>query len=279
MPSNGSRRSTLGGIGVSLQRKFDAMAQDAASFLRATAPLFYYRLKSVRLPPSPLIFGCGDLHLENFGSYAGDNRLIYFDQNDFDEAALMPAAVELVRLLTSILITVRLHEPDDVEASRAARSALSAYCAALVVGKSLWIERELARGAVADLLDGLAGRTRRDQLDLFTRIGRQGRRKLLRDWRRTFPLTDAEKIFGKQVKATLAFIGKERGEAGFWKLLISPAASPARAASASRATWRWSRATATRTVIFSSTSNRLGPRPRSAPSTRLSPNSRAKRSA
>src|ERR1700738_174488 len=73
-----------------LQRKFDAMAHDASSFLRATAHLFFERLTTIALPHSPLVFGCGDLHLENFGSYSGDNRLTYFDQNDFDEAALMP---------------------------------------------------------------------------------------------------------------------------------------------------------------------------------------------
>src|SRR6516164_7236485 len=110
-----------------LQRKFDAMAHDASSFLRATAHLFFERLKDIALPASPLIFGSGDLHLENFGSYSGENRLTYFDQNDFDEAALMPAAVEMARFLASIMVTIRLHEPDDLDPKRAAKRALEAY--------------------------------------------------------------------------------------------------------------------------------------------------------
>ncbi|SEE47170.1 Uncharacterized conserved protein, DUF2252 family [Rhizobiales bacterium GAS188] len=201
-----------------LPRKFDAMAHDASSFLRATAHLFFDRLVQITLPPSPLVFGCGDLHLENFGSYSGENRLTYFDQNDFDEAALMPAGVEMVRFLASIIVTIRLHEPDDLDPKRQAKQALDAYAAALAGGKPGWIERELARGPVADLLSGLAGRSHRDQLDLFSRVGRHGRRKLLRDGRRSFPLPKESEPLEAQIKATLAAIGKERGERGFWKL-------------------------------------------------------------
>ncbi len=40
--------------------------------------------------------------MENFGSYKGDNRQVYFDINDFDEGALAPASWDLVRLLASI---------------------------------------------------------------------------------------------------------------------------------------------------------------------------------
>jgi hypothetical protein len=31
-------------------------------------------------------------HIENFGSYKGDNRLVYFDIGDFDESLLGPSA-------------------------------------------------------------------------------------------------------------------------------------------------------------------------------------------
>jgi uncharacterized protein (DUF2252 family) len=201
-----------------LQRKFDAMAHDASSFLRATAHLFFDRLRGVELPRSPLIFGCGDLHLENFGSFTGENRLTYFDQNDFDEAALMPAAVEMARFLASIIVTIRLHEPDDLDPRRSVKRALEAYARALACGKPGWIERELARGPVAELLSGLAGRSEREQLDLYSRVGRHGRRKLLRDGRRTYPLPKEAASLEAEVKNALTAIGKERGERSFWKL-------------------------------------------------------------
>ncbi len=71
---------------------------------------------------------------------------------------------------------------------------------------------------IAELLSGLAGRSDREQLDLFSRVGRHGRRKLLRDGRRTFPLPKEAASLEAEVKVALTTIGKERGERSFWKL-------------------------------------------------------------
>src|SRR4051812_17715226 len=79
-----------------LPLKYDALAENIFRFYRGTCHLFYEDLKGVDLPPSPLSWICGDLHLENFGSYKGDNGLVYFDLNDFDEGVLAPASWELV---------------------------------------------------------------------------------------------------------------------------------------------------------------------------------------
>jgi uncharacterized protein (DUF2252 family) len=85
--------------------KYSAMRSDPFVFLRGTCHLFYDRLpKNGIFKSAPHTWCCGDLHLENFGTYKGDNRLAYFDINDFDEAALAPATWELVRLVTSILV-------------------------------------------------------------------------------------------------------------------------------------------------------------------------------
>ncbi len=66
--------------------KYAHLRKDAFSFLRGTCHLFYERLPRERVfRDAPLAWICGDLHLENFGSYKGDNRLVYFDLNDFDE--------------------------------------------------------------------------------------------------------------------------------------------------------------------------------------------------
>ncbi|HEY2607653.1 MAG TPA: DUF2252 family protein, partial [Paraburkholderia sp.] len=88
-----------------LAMKYKAMRGSPFVFLRGTCHLFYERLPRDKvLDDAPPVWICGDLHLENFGSYKADNRLIYFDNNDFDEACLAPALYELVRLLTSVLV-------------------------------------------------------------------------------------------------------------------------------------------------------------------------------
>lgn len=206
------------GDGALLARQFDEMARDASSFLRATAHLFRCRLDAMALSPSPLVFGCGDLHIENFGAYLADNRLAYFDQCEFDDADLRPAAAEIVRFLASIIVAVHLHEPDDLEPKRCARQALDAYAQALASGKPFWVERDLARGPIADLLSGVSRRSRREELDLLSRSGRRGRRKLLRDGRRSAPLAREGRALESEIKCLFAAIGKERDERGFWKL-------------------------------------------------------------
>jgi uncharacterized protein (DUF2252 family) len=72
-----------------LRLKYRRMLTDPFAFLRGTCHLFYEDWpNSSSLNSSPSVWICGDLHLNNFGSYKGDDRLAYFDINDFDEAAL-----------------------------------------------------------------------------------------------------------------------------------------------------------------------------------------------
>src|SRR5712671_315 len=68
------------------------------------------------LDDAPLVWVCGDLHLENFGSFHGDDGRANFDVNDFDEAALAPASWDLARLLTSLHLAEKL---PDVASHRA----------------------------------------------------------------------------------------------------------------------------------------------------------------
>lgn len=68
-----------------LALKYRAMRADPFVFLRGTCHLFYADLPDrPLLSAAPLTWICGDLHVENFGTYKGDNRLVYFDLNDFD---------------------------------------------------------------------------------------------------------------------------------------------------------------------------------------------------
>jgi uncharacterized protein (DUF2252 family) len=98
-------RFNMGLLPEKVALKYEAMAENAFRFFRGTCHLFYEDLAAAEpLPLSPLAWICGDLHIENFGSYKGDNKLVYFDLNDFDEALLAPASYETVRMVTSIFI-------------------------------------------------------------------------------------------------------------------------------------------------------------------------------
>lgn len=144
-----------------LQRKYAAMRASPFTFLRGTCHLFYARMARGGVHKSaPPVWVCGDLHLENFGSYKGDNRLVYFDINDFDESALAPASWDLVRFLASVQVGAATLKVGGAKAQRLCETFIEAYADALALGKAYWVERDTATGLVRDLLDNLRGRER-----------------------------------------------------------------------------------------------------------------------
>jgi len=163
-------------------RKYARIASDPFLFLRGTCHLFYADWHGGRsLDAAPRAWICGDLHLENFGSYKGDNRLAYFDLNDFDEAALAPCTWEIARVLVSLHVARHALGFDLREARALTRCFLDHYAAALASGKSRWIERSLARGMVGELLCQVELRKRRDFLDQRTERDGKRRRLLIDD--------------------------------------------------------------------------------------------------
>src|ERR1700760_1074067 len=136
-----------------VQLKYEAMAENAFRFFRGTCHLFYEDLAAAEpLPLSPLAWICGDLHIENFGSYKGDNKLVYFDLNDFDEALLAPCSYEIVRMVTSIFIAFDNLGFEPEKALNMARLFVKTYSATLAKGKAISIDPRTAKGIVCDFL-------------------------------------------------------------------------------------------------------------------------------
>ena len=180
-----------------LALKYRAMCASPFVFLRGTCHLFYAGLPDAPvLLDAPPVWACGDLHLENFGSYRGDNRLVYFDITDFDEAALAPLSWDLARLLTSVLCAAGELGLARTPARAMCGAVIDSYAQALAEGSPRWIERDVATGPVKTLLDGLRERRRIDFLDSRTerRTERptRKRRRLRIDGKRALAATDAE---------------------------------------------------------------------------------------
>lgn len=177
-----------------LAMKYFAMRQNAFAFMRGSCHLFYqdWPASDKQLNAAPLAWISGDLHLENFGCYKGDNRLVYFDLNDFDEAALAPASWELGRWLSSILVAASSLQVSDNEALELCRQGLDSYATALTTGKARWLERETAKGMIRDLLNPLTLRDRSTYLGSRTKL-RNGKRMIKLDGKRTLTLAAQEK--------------------------------------------------------------------------------------
>ena len=199
-----------------LAMKYRNMRSSAFVYLRATCHLFPGQLSGLKtLAKAPAIWSCGDLHLENLGSYKGDNRLTYFDINDFDESALIPASWDIVRLLASVRLACaelqfkpeRVRELIDV--------LIAAYFQQLQHGSARWLERDTATGPVHELLAIVEQRKRKVFLD--SRSVKTGKkRKLLIDGKKALA---ASKLQHTQVSEFMEKFAKTQSAPDFFEVL------------------------------------------------------------
>jgi uncharacterized protein (DUF2252 family) len=154
-----------------VQKKYSKLADDAFSFFRGTCHLFYHDLPiDLTVRTAPNVWICGDLHLENFGTYKGDDREIYFGINDFDESNLAPCTWDLARLSTSIFLAADNLELKKVVAIGLVQSYLTSYSNALATGEiAVAIDRDTG-SAIGELIDSLRQRKRVDFLNKRTEI-------------------------------------------------------------------------------------------------------------
>jgi uncharacterized protein (DUF2252 family) len=199
-----------------LSLKYQAMRSDPFVFLRGACHLFYQRLPSSGIfKAAPLVWSCGDLHLENFGSYKGDDRLAYFDLNDFDEAALAPASWDVVRMLTSLRVGAKSLGLKPGQAQTLCEAFLRSYGTALASGKALWVEPQTAHGRVKDLFDKVRDRQRVDLLDDRTEL--KGKRRALKlDGKRALPASAAQR---EKVMAFMQAFALTQPHPAFYKVL------------------------------------------------------------
>ncbi|WP_301928954.1 DUF2252 domain-containing protein [Ferruginibacter sp.] len=158
-------------------RKYEFLTETPFRFFRGTSHLFYDDLSKACLPASPHCWICGDLHVENFGSYKGDNRLVYFDVNDFDESILAPVAWEIVRVVTSILVAFDGLTISDKDAIKYVNLFLNKYASTLFEGKPKYIETNTAQGIVKKFLQAVQKRSEEELFEKRTTVKR-GKLKL-----------------------------------------------------------------------------------------------------
>ncbi len=187
-----------------LKLKLAALREDPFAYFRGTSSLFYNTLPTDRaLKSSPKILACGDLHLENFGSYKGDNRLVYFDLVDFDESCVAPVAYELVRFLTSILVAAKPLKISDATTSKMIDQFIETYAANVIAAKPRWVERSLATGPVKKLLQSLKGRHRSDLIKERT-VRKSGKVRLLNDGKKSLRISSADRARAESILAAYA---------------------------------------------------------------------------
>jgi uncharacterized protein (DUF2252 family) len=197
--------------------KYREMCKSPFSFFRGSAHLFWEDLAARKgaLPGSPTVWACGDLHLENFGSFQGDNGLSYFDLNDFDEAALAPSSWEISRFVTSVYVAAPALRFTRTDANDFVKSFLETYRTALGHGKAHLVERDTATGMVKTLLEQVKKRNRTRLVESRT-SWKKGKRRLLIDGKHTLPATDNQRA---DVERWLAKFARSQSDPKFFSVL------------------------------------------------------------
>jgi hypothetical protein len=137
-----------------LRLKHQEMAASPFSFFRAT---FYrwaeqYPALCPELAAAPALLAVGDLHVENFGTWRDAEGRLVWGINDFDEAAMMPYTIDLVRLATSAIVAAKVEAlkttPEAASSALLAgyRTGLGGVGAAYVLEEEHGWLRDLALG-------------------------------------------------------------------------------------------------------------------------------------
>jgi uncharacterized protein (DUF2252 family) len=199
-----------------LALKYAAMAASPFAFYRGSCQLFTDALPtSNALNDAPAVWSCGDLHFENLGCYKGDNRLVYFDLNDFDEAALLPVSWDLVRFAASVFVGAQSLRISAGDATTLTNLYLDSFASALARGKARWVERETATGMARELLDAVGERKRKTLLAERTKEKR-GRRRIRVDGIKALAATGDDVA---RVTAVVERLGAALGKKKFYRVL------------------------------------------------------------
>ncbi len=156
---------------VELQKiKYDKMKKDPFSFFRGSCHLFHEDWPvDAKINRAPELFICGDLHLENFGTYKGADtfggRQVYFGINDFDEGMYASLTRDITRLAVSVLLVGEMLELEKVDRFALVTNLLHNYRQTLLTGHRQNLRE--AQGIVRDLLMKSTNRSRLDLLKKY----------------------------------------------------------------------------------------------------------------
>lgn len=156
-----------------IARKMDAMRSNVFSFYRGTCHLFAEDYASgFKFKDKSLIWTCGDLHFENFGTYKDLERKVYFDINDFDEAALAPLSFDLIRLITSFYVAGSQFKLAEKKISLLAYDLYDSYVKIVQKGKPLNGYRAIRSGMIEQLINSVKIRKEEALLKKYLQTGK-----------------------------------------------------------------------------------------------------------
>lgn len=181
--------------------KYKRMSENSSRFFRGSCHLFYEDIiDNIFLNNAPKTWICGDLHLENFGTFTGSDGICYFDINDFDEALLAPMLWDVSRIMTSIVVFGKDLKWSESEITNYLNVFYDTYIMALKKGKSYMLHQKTASGEIAELLEKVEKRksnyllkSKTEKKEKFI-IEEEKTYKLAKDFKKNFSEILAQKL-------------------------------------------------------------------------------------
>lgn len=136
------RAQEAGRVASLLPLRYQRMGVSPFTYLRGAAAVMACDLASA--PNAEITTQlCGDAHLTNFGLFAGPDRSLLFDLNDFDETLPGPFEWDVARLCASVAVAATGNGASAKSAEKAARAVARSYRhtmaqAALLSPTMLW---------------------------------------------------------------------------------------------------------------------------------------------
>lgn len=176
-----------------LPSKYKLMASSAFRFFRGSCHLFYQDLaQNQTWQDQTLAWVCGDLHLENFGSYKSDHGVVYFDLNDFDEAVLAHPSWDVSRFICSIFLEGKELNLAESLVQNSAELVLTAYIEALHAGKAYAVEKESIDGVLKKYIKAVSERDPIEFLNSKSVLSEKNKRTLLIDHKKIFTIENQQ---------------------------------------------------------------------------------------
>jgi uncharacterized protein (DUF2252 family) len=195
------------------QSKYEKMKADPFSFFRGSCHLFHADWPmGTEIDRAPQMFICGDLHLENFGTYKGADRQVYFGMNDFDEGMYGSMTRDITRLAVSVLLVAEILGLGEIDRPILVTNLLDKYRQTLLTGKYQSLKD--AQGVVGDLLVKSADRSRLDLLEKY--LGDVDSDKLQEKKDKILAISDTQK---EQVLAVYRDWAKQQPKPDFYECL------------------------------------------------------------
>jgi uncharacterized protein (DUF2252 family) len=113
-------------VGELIPIRYGRMLRSPFAFFRGAAAVMAADLAG-RPSPGLGVQLCGDAHLSNFGMFAGPDRRLVFDLNDFDETLPGPFEWDVLRFAASVEIAARHRGFGAGVRRRAVRAAVRSY--------------------------------------------------------------------------------------------------------------------------------------------------------